>query len=471
MNINKLQVLKVCFFISILFVIQVCQGQEPTIKVDFSKMSGAIKPLNGVNNGPLVLGVNADLSVYHAEAGFPFTRLHDPGWPSPDVVDIPVIFPNFEADPDDSNNYNFKKTDDYIAAIVKNNSEIIFRLGTSIEHYTQYYIHPPKDYDKWAKICTNIIRHYNEGWANGFDYNIKYWEIWNEPDSKLMWLGTRDQYFELYKVAANAIKKHDPSLKVGGPATTGVKSPIVKPFLKYCKENNIPLDFFTWHSYNNKPYLILEETEYIRSLLDDYGFNETENHLNEWHYLNSWEALLPKKDELEKFKHLRENYATTVGPIGAAYAASVLMLLQDSSMDVANFYSADTNLFSMFDVYGVPSKVYYAFKAFNQLAQTSSRVQLHANVQDRNIISCAGISSDKQKGILLISNYSETEKNYRLTIENFTDNLKAQYGYNIYMLDDKTDLELIKEDKLSTNDPTFMIKLLPYTVALITLNK
>ena len=26
------------------------------------------------------------------------------------------------------------------------------------------------------------VRHYNRGWANGHEWGIRYWEIWNEPD-------------------------------------------------------------------------------------------------------------------------------------------------------------------------------------------------------------------------------------------------------------------------------------------------
>ena len=40
----------------------------------------------------------------------------------------------------------------------------------------------PKDFKKWAVICEHIIRHYTEGWADGFFYDMPYWEIWNEPD-------------------------------------------------------------------------------------------------------------------------------------------------------------------------------------------------------------------------------------------------------------------------------------------------
>ena len=108
---------------------------------------------------------------------------------------------NFSADPEGPANYDFRRTDDYILSIVNVGAKIVYRLGTSIEHTkTKYFIHPPEDFNKWSRICINIIIHYNQGWANGFHYGIKYWEIWNEPygnpdvesSKNAMWSGTHE---------------------------------------------------------------------------------------------------------------------------------------------------------------------------------------------------------------------------------------------------------------------------------------
>ena len=72
-----------------------------------------------------------------------------------------------------------------IAAIVNAGVEPYYRLGITIEHQAYikpYHTFPPKDPEKWARICEHIIRHYTEGWADGYHYNIRYWEIWNEPE-------------------------------------------------------------------------------------------------------------------------------------------------------------------------------------------------------------------------------------------------------------------------------------------------
>ncbi len=464
---NK-QLLLICIIILYSPIQGICQKKSDII-IDFSKIIGKIKPLNGVNNGPFVTGVNADLVSYHAEAGFPFTRLHDAHWPSPDVVDIPVIFPFFDSDPDDPKNYNFTKTDDYLAPIIKNKSQIIYRLGTSIEHHTQYYIHPPKDYQKWARICVNIIRHYNEGWANGFHYNIKYWEIWNEPDLALMWLGTHQQYFELYEVAAKAIKAHNSQLKVGGPAATGVKSALVKPFLAFCRDRTIPLDFFSWHAYYNNPLLLISDAKDIRVILNEYGFKDTESHLNEWHFLSSWEELGNKLKDREKWSMVEKAFERTVGPEGAVFTGSALMLFQDSPIDVANFYCADTNPYSMFSVFGVPSKVYFVFKAFNQLLRTPNRVFLEGFVQDSSIVCCAGLSDDKKNATFLISNAAKEKHILNIALRNFP--AKGKIHVEIYQVAKSQNLELAGEKELDIANPVLKLDLPFVSVCLIKLNR
>jgi beta-xylosidase len=195
------------------------------------------------------------LQKYHAEAGFPFVRLHDVplAYAAPYAVDISAVFPCPDADENDPRYYTFAKTDAVIGAIVKNGAQVIYRLGQSIEHRDKFHVNPPKDVEKWARVCVNIVRHYNEGWAGGFQYGIQRWEIWNEPDITPCWTGTREQFFDLYVAAAKALKAHDPSLKIGGPGITSPYSGMAEPFLACCRERKAPLDFFSWHCYAVAP--------------------------------------------------------------------------------------------------------------------------------------------------------------------------------------------------------------------------
>ena len=193
--------------------------------VDFTRKNGIIRRLNGGNLGPQMTRGNIDhgLAVTEfSELEIPITRLHDAplGNPGMRLVDTQHIFGNFRADAQNPDNYYFIATDDHLRDIRAAGSEIFFRLGTSIEHTpNNYFAFPPQDYEKWADVCVNIIRHYNEGWNNGFSWNIIYWEIWNEPDGGF-WKPDPNaaQFVPLLKIAYEELKAADPEnvVMVGG---------------------------------------------------------------------------------------------------------------------------------------------------------------------------------------------------------------------------------------------------------------
>ena len=184
--------------------------RKAVVTADFSrKTRERIKPLHGVNNSPLSLG---SPPPGFREAGIPFCRLHDTAgaYGGAHYVDIPNVFPDFDADPAKPESYDFAFTDAYLTQLHAAGTEIFYRLGVTIEnHYgiKGYHNHPPADPEKWAEICAGVVRHYNHGWAHGFRFGIRYWEIWNEPENPPMWSGTKEEYFHLYRVASIRLKK------------------------------------------------------------------------------------------------------------------------------------------------------------------------------------------------------------------------------------------------------------------------
>ena len=84
------------------------------VTVDFSSPTiGNIRPLHGVNSGPMTKVFTYDARSLFREAGFPYARLHDVEYPygSGEFVDIPCIFINFDADETLEESYNFGLTD------------------------------------------------------------------------------------------------------------------------------------------------------------------------------------------------------------------------------------------------------------------------------------------------------------------------------------------------------------------------
>eukprot|EP00825_Cyclidium_porcatum_P040557 TRINITY_DN5154_c0_g1_i2.p4 TRINITY_DN5154_c0_g1~~TRINITY_DN5154_c0_g1_i2.p4 ORF type:complete len:167 (-),score=6.59 TRINITY_DN5154_c0_g1_i2:4-504(-) len=160
------------------------------VKVYTDSVIGKIKKLNGGNLAPPISIVTCgyDLQKEFSALNLALTRLHDAPLDNPGcrLVDVPCIFANFYADENDPRNYYFEQTDDYIKGCIEGGTNIYYRLGASIEHSKKkYFVNPPENYAKWINIASNIIRHYTEGWANGFHFPILCWEIWNEPPCTL----------------------------------------------------------------------------------------------------------------------------------------------------------------------------------------------------------------------------------------------------------------------------------------------
>ena len=393
------------------------------VVIDFSRVEGRIRPLHGVNLGPLCYRGTVDLSAYHRELGVPFTRLHDVVWVNAEAVDIHTIFRDFRNDPEKAESYTFAATDDYIQAVVNTGAGVVYRLGESIEHTRrQYFVRPPADPRKWAAICVGIIRHYNEGWAEGFRHQIRYWEIWNEPDVRpQMWTGTDEEFLKLFETAAKTIKARFPDVKVGGPAIGNPgefvgdefkPSAFAAKFLDFCRDREVPLDFFSWHRYTADPWDLPRRARAIRRLLDGRGLTKAESHLNEWNYLprNDWSPMAAGGDGEKR----EQWFGEMGGPRGAAFDATVLMLLQDCPVDVANFYTGEIQGFGLFDFQGTPRKNYYAFKAFRQLLDCPLRVGTPEGASGRWTL-CAGRKADGTAAAILVSNFNDPETRLVIT--------------------------------------------------------
>ena len=394
-----------------------------TVKINFqSDTINKIKPLHGVNSGPCTKVFTFNAKPLFREAGFPYVRLHDIEYPygSGEFVDIHCIFPNFDADETKEGSYNFALTDEYLKACIEVGSKPFFRLGASIEHApVKRHIFPPKDYEKWARICEHIILHYTEGWANGFCWDIQYWEIWNEADSCAfgstnMWCGTPEQFFEFYCVSATYLKKRFPHLKLGGCAFTGGYNRFIKAFFEYitARPERIPLDFYSWHYYTTDVKRMLEESEKVDNVLQKYGYSDAESICNEWNYMNDW------KEQYKSYPFVKTH-------VGAAFCASMLSAFQSKTniLAAAYFHAEVTTEWSgLFDIDKMsigtikstvaPRKPFYAFKAFNELYKMGNEKRAEC---DCDSIYVTAASNDTSMGII-VTNYNNEDTEIELNL-------------------------------------------------------
>jgi xylan 1,4-beta-xylosidase len=108
---------------------------------------------------------------------------------------------------------------------------------------------PPSNYTLWAQVVQDFAAHLVSRY--GIE-EMSQWpfEIWNEPntDPTGFWGGTQEEYFELYRHAALAIKKVSPRLRVGGPVTCA-DAAWIDDLKAFAKREGVPLDFISTHSY------------------------------------------------------------------------------------------------------------------------------------------------------------------------------------------------------------------------------
>ena len=264
------------------------------IMVDFEKKCGKIKPLLGMNGGPRSGGYDLpiDFSDEYRELSVPFVRTASAAgeYGLNQFVNIHCIFPDFNADEELPESYNFLPTDLYLSSIKECGADIFFRLGESPEPYKRkLYAKCPADKEKWARICEHIIMHYNEGWADGFKMNIKYFEIWSGADRQECFVDNIEDFFELYAITALRLRERFPKIKIGGYGMSGFYAqnrlgaseeqktyvPIMQRFLSYIKEKEAPLDFFTWACHTSNSEEIVMHAKYARNCLDGAGFKKT----------------------------------------------------------------------------------------------------------------------------------------------------------------------------------------------------
>lgn len=439
------------------------------ITVDVLKTDGIIKPINAINNGPAGVNVRgiSNFETYSA-LEIPYARNHDAslyaGYGGEHTVDVHRIFKNFDADENDPASYVFEPTDQYTKTIFDAGTKVYYRLGATIEHRYKQGTYPPHDYLKWARICEHIIRHYTEGWADGFYYDIEYWEIWNEPDctnpdgSNPCWQGTEKEFIEFYCVASAYLKEKFPRLKIGGPAFASVNAhkQFATDFLREVKRRNAPLDFFSFHGYLKDVHKIVDRTNVVKELLSDEGFEGVELHYNEWNYVRGWQGDDYKYSRIQS-KRLK----------GAAFIASVMCAGQASLLDMAMYYDARPSSWcGLFDTDMLePLKPYYAFYLFRELRRLGTYIP--TEYRGGNVYSCA--ATDGSNSAVLLSNYSDDDsapaENVMLQVKNAASNSKIE----IYALDENNNGELI--DSFDSNgDIELELNIPLFTTLLVKIN-
>ena len=298
-------------FAALLCLVVLCAGPlaaqstlpARTISADVTHVQGPhnTSPLMVVGAGRANEGLRADwqqqLAMVQEEIGFRYIRMHgllhdDMGVYTEDRDGKPI--------------YNFQYIDALYDALLRLKIrpfvEIAFMpaklaSGDKTVFWWKGNITPPKDPEKWAALIRALMDHWKQRYGEA-EITTWYYEVWNEPDLSFFFTGTLQQYLDLYRVTALAIKAECPTCRVGGPASASPYK-YEEEFVKYCAQNKVPVDFVSTHAYgvsqgyfdadgnagtilDPAPDSVSGRMQHSRELLQHSALPKLELHFTEW---------------------------------------------------------------------------------------------------------------------------------------------------------------------------------------------
>lgn len=181
----------------------------------------------------------------------------------------------------------------------------------------------PSDWQTWEELIYQTVYHFNIERK----LDIRYWEVWNEPNLPAFWSGSLDDYLRLYEITTRAAKRADPSIKIGGPATSSLDRSLslgaafyeqnwITELARFTQQRQLPLDFVSWHYYDPDPQNFVWNVQQHVDWLREAGFTDETMPalmLTEW---NSAGGFTP-------------NYDTAVN---AAFAIAILASLEQTPL-------------------------------------------------------------------------------------------------------------------------------------------
>lgn len=169
----------------------------------------------------------------------------------------------------------------------------------------------PVNLEGWSDMVRQAVRHYNLERGDA----IEYWELWNEPNHNIR----LDEYLVLYRVTAEAVKSVDPSAKVGGPAAASLNMEWLQALCRFCADDDVPLDFLSWHEYTVPPWRYPEQAQEVRNLARKYFDRKLDLVLSEWGI--DWREVELNDSE-----------------ISGAHALTSLFFMRGSELDLPMFF-------------------------------------------------------------------------------------------------------------------------------------
>lgn len=180
----------------------------------------------------------------------------------PQLIRLDHLFDYYKVD-QGNDQYDFSRLDAVIQSVLATGAKPMLSLSYTPDSKE------PSDWNQWTKLITATAHRYS------VEKNISdiYYEVWNEPDLFGNWHYNKNpNYSTLYINTSKAITvgASNSQYKIGGPATTAYYSNWIKSLFKTTTDNNLRLDFISWHKYSSNISDYLNDFDNLNQILSDY---------------------------------------------------------------------------------------------------------------------------------------------------------------------------------------------------------
>jgi len=354
---------------------------ERVISADFNKVKGPLNTMfkECIGAGRANEGLRADwqqqLAYVKQNCNFKYIRMH--GLLTDDMA-------LYREDRNGNPEYNYMYIDvlfDYLQSIgIKPFVELGFMpsalaSGSKTIFWWRGNVTPPKDYNKWADLISNLTAHFTERYG-AEEVKTWYFEVWNEPNLDGFWAGSQEEYFKLYKYSVNAIKSVNKAYRVGGPATAGAAW--VPEMIDFCTKNELPLDFISTHAYGVKQGY-LDEFGGSGTVLSKDPMSVSGDVLNsrkqisisampglQLHY-TEWSSSYTPADPIHDSYHEAAYILQKIKQVGNSTNSMSYWVFTDIFEEAGPRFTPFHGGFGLLNTQGINKPAFYSYKLMNQL--------------------------------------------------------------------------------------------------------
>ncbi|RCW48000.1 GH39 family glycosyl hydrolase [Paenibacillus prosopidis] len=287
--------------------------------------------------------------------------------------------------------FNFTYVDKVIDFLRSIGLRPFFELGfmpgeladkTKTIFYKTSYVSLPQNNEHWTSLLQSFIRHLASRYG-AEEIKTWYFEFWNEPDVRLFWPYSFEEFTLFYRNSYRALKSVSPDLRIGGPSIVSdslIKSDWIERYMTYCVQHDCRPDFITFHMY---PLLLERGTldnidsptgvqyageDYVKETimkvkqtLRKWGAPGAELHVTEWNSTPHHRELT--NDTCYKSAYIVKNIIENIDEVGSMGYWTVTDLLEELPLPAETFHGG----LGLITNNGVKKPGFYAYELLAKL--------------------------------------------------------------------------------------------------------